>query len=166
MLRERAAGESLWESVLPGELRELPDELGKVDATLDDDRFLAPFRSRLTASVGRPRIPIETYLRLMYLKHGYGLGYERLCREVSDSFSWRRFCRIALDGRVPDPTTLMKLTKRLGPGLLEELNGEVLALAVERKVLRSRRLRVDATVVDRIRALRPTRASARMRSRG
>jgi hypothetical protein len=60
----------------PAELRELPAELGKVDAVLDDDRFLAPFRARLTASIGRPTIPIETYLRLMYLKHRYGLGYE------------------------------------------------------------------------------------------
>lgn len=148
MLRERSLGESLWEAVLPAELRELPAELAKVDAVLDDDRFLAPFRSRLTATIGRPTIPVETYLRLMYLKHRYGLGYETLCREVSDSFTWRRFCRIALDARVPDSTTLIKLTKRLGPGLLEELNAELLALAVERRVLRSRRLRVDTTVVE------------------
>jgi len=148
MLRERALGESLWEAVLPAELRELPSELGKVDAILDGDRFLAPFRSRLMARTGRPTIPIETYLRLMYLKYRYGLGYETLCSEVADSFTWRRFCRIGLTGRVPDPTTLMKLTKRLGPGLVEELNAELLALAVERRVLRSRRLRVDTTVVE------------------
>src|SRR4051812_48088618 len=109
---------------------------------------MAPFRVRLTATIGRPTIPVETYLRLMYLKHRYGLGYETLCREVTDSFTWRRFCRISIDGRVPEPSTLMKLTKRLGPGLLEELNAELLSLAVERKVLRSRRLRVDTTVVE------------------
>jgi transposase, IS5 family len=148
MLRERSVGESLWESVLPAELRELPAELAKVDSILDDDRFLAPFRSRLTATIGRPTIPVETFLRLMYLKHRYGLGYETLCREVADSFTWRRFCRIAIDGRVPDPSTLMKLTKRLGPELLAELNAELLSLAVERKVLRSRRLRVDTTVLE------------------
>jgi len=148
MLRERSVGESLWEAVLPAELRVLPAELGKVDEVLDEDRFLAPFRARLTATIGRPTIPVETYLRLMYLKHRYGLGYETLCKEVSDSFTWRRFCRIALDGRVPDPSTLMKLTKRLGPGLLEELNAGLLSLAVERKVLRSRRLRVDTTIVE------------------
>src|SRR3990172_274809 len=79
---------------------------------------------------------------------GGGLGEETLCKEVADSFTWRRFCRIALGGRVPDPTTLMKLTKRLGPELLEELNGGLLALAVERKVLRSPRLRVDTTVLE------------------
>jgi IS5 family transposase len=148
MLRERSLGESLWEAVLPAELRELPAELAKVDAVLDDDRFMAPFRVRLTATIGRPTIPVETYLRLMYLKHRYGIGYETLCKEVADSFTWRRFCRVALDGRVPDPSTLMKLTKRLGPELLEELNAELLSLAVERRVLRSRRLRVDTTIVE------------------
>jgi len=138
----------LWEAVLPAELRELPGELRRVDEVLEEDRFMAPFRLRLTATIGRPTIPVETYLRLMYLKHRYGLGYETLCKEVADSFTWRRFCRIALGGRVPDPSTLMKLTKRLGPGLLEELNAGLLSLAVERKVLRSRRLRVDTTVVE------------------
>ena len=77
MLRERAVGESLWEAVLPAELHELPPELRKVDAVLDDDRFLAPVRARLTARTGRPTIPIESYLRLM---HRYGLGYETLCK--------------------------------------------------------------------------------------
>ena len=107
MRRERAVGESLWEAVLPAELRVLPAELGKVDAILDEDRFLVPFRSRLTATTGRPTIPLETYLRLMYLKHRYAMGYETLCREVSDSFTWRRFCRVGIDGRVPDPSTLI-----------------------------------------------------------
>src|SRR4051794_22755305 len=148
MLQERAPGESLWEAVLPEELRVLPAELAAVDAVLAEDRFLVPFRRRLTATTGRPTIPIETYLRLMYLRHRYALGYETLCREVADSFTWRRFCRISVDGRVPDPTTLMKLTKRLGPGLVEELNGELLSLAVQRRVIRSRRLRVDTTFVE------------------
>jgi transposase, IS5 family len=148
MLQERAPGESLWETVLPEELRALPSELARVDAVLGEERFLVPFRRRLTATTGRPTIPMETYLRLMYLKHRYVLGYETLCREVADSFTWRRFCRIGVDGRVPDPSTLMKLTKRLGPGLVEELNHELLSLAVERRVIRSRRLRVDSTVVE------------------
>jgi IS5 family transposase len=50
---------------------------------------------------------MEVYLRLMFLKFRYRLGYETLCREVSDSIMWRRFCRIPLDGQVPHATTLM-----------------------------------------------------------
>jgi IS5 family transposase len=43
---------------------------------------------------------METYLRLMFLKFRYRLGYESLCREVADSITWRRFCRIPLDGEL------------------------------------------------------------------
>ena len=52
----------------------------------------------------------------MFLKFRYRLGYESLCREVSDSISWRRFCRIPFGTRVPHPTTLMKITTRCGEG--------------------------------------------------
>jgi hypothetical protein len=38
MLRERAVGESLWEAVLPAELRELPAELGGGGYAIDSDR--------------------------------------------------------------------------------------------------------------------------------
>lgn len=56
----------------------LPQELAKIDEVLGQDRFLAPFRRRLTATTGRPTIPIETYPRLMSLKHRYDLGDEKL----------------------------------------------------------------------------------------
>jgi transposase, IS5 family len=74
--------------------------------------FFAPFAPYFHPVLGRPSTPVECYLRLMFLKYQYRLGYERLCAEVSDSISWRRFCRIPLDATVPHPTTLMKLTTR------------------------------------------------------
>jgi transposase, IS5 family len=83
----------------------LPDELARVDELLDDPVFFAPFAPFFDLRVGRPSTPMETYLRLMFLKFRYGLGCESLCREVSDSITWRRFCRIALDGAVPHPTS-------------------------------------------------------------
>ena len=66
---------------------------------------------------------VDTLLRLLYLKHRYQLVYESLCREVSDSIGWRRFCRIGLDRPVPHPTTLVKLVRRAGPEVIDELNG-------------------------------------------
>jgi transposase, IS5 family len=50
----------------------------------------------------------------MFLKFRHRLGFESLCREVSDSITWRQFCRIGIDQPVPHPTTLMKLTTRCG----------------------------------------------------
>src|SRR6202171_4431185 len=138
---------SLWEAVLPPELLKLPDELARVDALLDDPVFFAPFVPFFDPRMGRPSTPMETYLRLMFLKFRYRLGYESLCREVSDSITWRRFCRIALDGAVPHPTTLMKLSTRCGSAAVEGLNEALLAKAADAEVVRTSRVRADTTVV-------------------
>ncbi|MFF5232704.1 ISNCY family transposase [Dactylosporangium sp. NPDC000521] len=148
MLRTRNVQPSLWESVLPEVCLRLPAELERVDAWLDDERFFAPFVPHFSARMGRPSIPMETYLRLMFLKHRYRLGYESLCAEVSDSISWRRFCRIDIDGRLPHPTTLMKLTTRCGEEAIATLNDELLAKAVEARVVKTGKVRADTTVVS------------------
>jgi IS5 family transposase len=148
MLRMRNDQPRLWESVLPPEVLRLPAELARVDALLDDERFFAPFRAYFDLTFGRPSIPVETYLRLMFLKVRYRLGYESLCAEVTDSISWRLFSRIGIDGRVPHPTTLMKITTRCGSEVIEQLNEALLAKAAEAKLLRVGRVRADTTVVS------------------
>ena len=125
----------------------LPVELGRVDALLDDPVFFAPFAAYFDARIGRPSIPMETYLRLMFLKFRYRLGYESLCREVADSISWQRFCRIPFGTRVPHPTTLMKITTRCGDDAVAGLNEALLAKAAAAKLLRTDKVRADTTVV-------------------
>src|SRR5437763_9845306 len=83
----------------------------------------------------------------MFLKFRYRLGYESLCAEVGDSISWRRFCRIGLDGRVPHPATLMKLTTRCGEAAVAGLNEALPARAAGAKLLRTARVRADTTVI-------------------
>ena len=139
---------TLWDSILPAELLVLPVELGRVDGLLDDPVFFAPFAAYFDARIGRPSIPMETYLRLMFLKFRYRLGYESLCREVADSISWQRFCRIPLGMRVPHPTTLMKITTRCGDDAVAGLNEALLAKAATAKVLRTDKVRADTTVVE------------------
>jgi IS5 family transposase len=115
---------------------------------LDDERFIAPWRALFSVRLGRPSVPVDTLLRLLYLKHRYQLGYESLCREVGDSIGWRRFCRIALDQPVPHPTTLVKLVGRAGPEMVGQLNAVLLGKLVETRLLRARKLRIDSTVVE------------------
>jgi transposase, IS5 family len=147
MLRTTNPERSLWEAILPAEVIGLSTELTMVDRLLDDPVFIQPFRVHFDPIIGRPSIPIDTYLRLMFLKFRYRLGYELLCREVADSISWQRFCRIPLGGRVPHPTTLVKLTRRVGEPVIAQLNQALLHRAAERKLLRTHKVRVDTTVV-------------------
>ena len=67
---------------------------------------------------------------------------------MADSISWRRFCRIGLDRPVPHPTTLVKLVRRAGPEVIEQLNAALVDKLARDKLLRARKLRVDTTVVE------------------
>lgn len=147
VLRTVCPQPTLWESMLPPEALVMAPELVAVDRLLDDPRFFEPFRRWFDPDFCRPSIPMETFLRLMFLKYRYRLGFETLCAEVSDSLSWLRFCRIPLGERAPHPSTLMKITKRIGPSTINELNAELIGKAVEAGVVEVSWLRADTTVV-------------------
>ena len=147
MLRTVCVRPTLWEAMLPVEALVMPPELAAVDVLLDDPRFFEPFRRWFDPTFGRPSIPMETYLRLMFLKYRYRLGYEMVCAEVSDSLTWLRFCRIPLGERAPHPCTLMKITTRCGSSTVAELNAHLVAVGVEAGVIDMGWLRADTTVV-------------------
>jgi IS5 family transposase len=138
---------TLWESLLPEEFRRLPPGLSAVDALLDDPVFFEPFVPYFDPRFGRPSIPIETYLRLMHLRFRYDMGFEPLCAEVSDSLSWRRFCRIGPYDKVPDASTLMKITRRCGPSVVAQLNEALLKKANAAQLVKLDKVRADTTVV-------------------
>jgi transposase, IS5 family len=150
--------ETLWDELLPVEARELPDDLAKIDELLSDPELLRPIAEhwqreleqtgRAVLSDGRPTIAMETYVRLMVVKQRSGLGYETLVREVSDSLHLRRFCLIPLHERVPDESTVRKLTRRLGPELVAELTRALIEKAVRERRFRARAVRIDSTVVE------------------
>src|SRR5712691_473671 len=91
---------------------------------------------------------MQSYLRLMVLKHRYGWGYEKLRREQSDYFHLRRFGLIALEERVPDESTVRKLTRRLGAETVAELSRLVIGKAQRETRFRARAMRIDSTVVE------------------
>jgi hypothetical protein len=76
VLRESDPQTTIWELLPPEEAKRLPAELVQVDAYLDDERFIAPWRALFSTRLGRPSVPIDTLLRLLYRKHRYQLGYE------------------------------------------------------------------------------------------
>lgn len=114
---------------------------------MDDPRFFEPFVEFFDPRIGRPSIPMETFLRMMFLRFRYRLGYEALCAEVTDSLSWRRFVRIPLGCPVPHPSTLEKIVTRTGTVVIDALNEALLAKAAENKLIKMDKLRADTTVV-------------------
>ena len=149
---------SLWEALLPAGVGLLPTDLVAVDVLLEDAGIYAPicelWRERdakagtATMTDGRPTVAIETFVRLMVLKAKLGWGYERLVREVSDSIHLRRFALVGLGARVPDESTLRKLTRRLGAEVVAAVVREVIARSAAQTGFRARAVRVDSTVIE------------------
>jgi transposase len=66
---------------------------------------LSPFYSMM----GRPSIDPELLIRMLLLGYCYGIRSERrLCEEVHLNLAYRWFCRLGLDGDVPDHSTFSK----------------------------------------------------------
>jgi IS5 family transposase len=143
--------ESLWDEVLPIEVRELPDDLARLDRVLSDPILLFPIAQAWEESArerGRPSIAMTTFVRLMVIKQRTGWGYETLVREVSDSLHLRRFCLIAIDQRVPDESTVRKLARRVGASAVQEITRIVIEKAQRETRFTARAARIDSTVVE------------------
>jgi len=78
------------------------------------DRFvdLSGIRSQLQpfySAIGRPSIDPELMIRMLLIGYVMGIRSERrLCQEVHLNLAYRWFCRLGLEGGVPDHSTFSK----------------------------------------------------------
>ena len=78
------------------------------------DRFvdLSGIREHLRpyySEIGRPSIDPELMIRMLIVGYCFGIRSERrLCEEVHLNLAYRWFCRLGLDGAVPDHSTFSK----------------------------------------------------------
>ena len=139
-------------ALVPGRLLRFEPELEVLDRLLDDDHLFQRVRDDLagrspqTPSRGRPGTPVEVVLRMMVVGRLYGWSYAETERFVADSLILRQFCRVYLE-RVPDDTTLIRWAGCIGPETLEALNERAVELALQERVTRGRKLRLDGVVV-------------------
>jgi transposase, IS5 family len=143
--------ESLFDEALPVEVRELPQDLARLDGLLSDPALLAPIAERWETEArerGRPTIAMALFVRLMVIKQRTGWGYETLVREVSDSLHLRRFCGLSLTASVPHESTIRKLVRRLGPEVVDDITRALIDKAQRERRFTARAMRCDSTVVE------------------
>jgi transposase len=109
-------------------------------------RELAPFYSTL----GRPSIDPELMIRMLIVGYCFGIRSERrLCEEVHLNLAYRWFCRLGLDGDVPDHSTFSK--NRHGrfreSDLLRRLFDTVLGRCVREGLVGGEAFAVDASLI-------------------
>src|ERR1700744_5324755 len=107
---------------------------------------LAPFYS----PIGRPSIDPELTIRMLLIGYCLGIRSERrLCEEVHLNLAYPWFCRLGLDGDVPDHSTLSK--NRHGrfreSDLLRKLFETVVARCMKEGIVGGEAFAVDASII-------------------
>src|SRR6202035_5290827 len=132
--------------------RHVPDGhlLRKIDRFIDLSEVrahLGPYYS----DVGRPSIDPELLIRMLIVGYCFGIRSERrLCEEVHLNLAYRWFCRLGLDGEVPDHSTFSK--NRHGRfrdcDLLRRLFETVLQRCIDEGLVGGQGFAVDASLIQ------------------
>ena len=154
MIQLRHQQPSLWEGVWAEEVSDLWEPwMRAADHLLEDDDLLTQVfeaqgkRWKKSRTRGRRQTPAEVVLRLMLLKHVRNWSYQVLEREVRANLVYREFTRIGTE-KVPDAKTLGRLGQVIGGEVVQQLHARMVELAVEKRVVQGRKMRVDTTVVE------------------
>ncbi len=124
--------------------------LRKIDRFVDFDGVrvhLAPYYSE----TGRPSVCPELMIRMLLIGYCLGIRSERrICEEVHLNLAYRWFCRLGLDGSIPDHSTFSK--NRHGrfreSGLFRHLFDEVLRRCMAEGLVGGEGFAVDASMIE------------------
>ena len=125
----------------------------QADRVLEDEKLVNVVYEALlrrhpkSRTRGRLGTPAEIVLRMLLLKHIRNWSFGVVEREVRTNLLYREFTRVYA-GKVPDAKSLGRQALALGPEVIHQIHQRMVELAVENKVVRGRKMRVDTTVVE------------------
>ena len=123
------------------------------DEILDDEELIDLVYEALrrrrpqSATRGRKGTPAEVALRMLVLKHMRNWSFEIVEREVRANLVYRMFTRVGAE-KVPDAKTLGRIERALGPEIIQKVQGRIVGIAAEKKIVKGRKMRVDTTVTE------------------
>ena len=100
------------------------------------------------SDVGRPGKDSQLVLGLLLLKHMTGLSDVGVVEEVLENPYMQAFCGFErfMTEDLLDPSTLTKMRERLGLEFFKELEAKTYKLLIDRRIIKSKGMLVDATV--------------------
>ncbi len=97
---------------------------------------------------GRAGMTAEQTLRAFVVKQMNGFSYEELAFHLGDSNTYRSFCRLGIDQRPPDKSTLQKNIKHVRAETWETINRQLVVYAAASGIESGKKVRADCTVVE------------------
>ena len=97
---------------------------------------------------GRPGLDGRLVIGLILLKHMTCLSDIEVVLELQENVYWQAFCGMGgfAAGKQMDPSSLSKIRHKLGPKFMKELEDQTYRILIEKKIIKSKGMLVDATV--------------------
>ena len=154
VIEARRLQRSFGDGLIAEEIEDLQEAwMRHVDIVLQDEEIVSAVHQALAKRCpnslrhGRPGYPAEVVLRLLILKHVRNWSYVVLEREVRANLVYRDFTRVGA-GKMPDAKTMGRWGVALGPAVVKVVHERVVQIALARKVVQGRKMRIDTTVVE------------------
>lgn len=133
--------------------------LFKIDSVLNKTpNILKPFidcylkdrkEKGIDINFGKPTIALESFIRLLLLKHLYkNCDYREVESRTKTDYAWKAFADLSAIDNVPDFTTLAKWEEFFGEKTIRELHEKIIAHCQQKKIIKGKRMRTDTTVVE------------------
>jgi transposase len=124
--------------------------LRKVDAALDFSFVTVALKVHYS-DIGRPSVDPELMIRMLMIGYLMGIRSERrLCAEVHLNIAYRWFCKLGLEGKVPDPSSFSK--NRYGrfrdSDIFRTIFEEVVRRCIEAGLVGGEGMSVDGSLVE------------------
>lgn len=103
---------------------------------------------KASKNIGARGMSAEQVVRAAIVKTLFSFTYEELAFHLVDSKSIRRFCRIGIADKGFKKSVLNKNIKSLSGVTWQAINEMILGYAVEHKIEKGRKVRIDCTVVE------------------
>ena len=136
----------LWpDHQLAKELRVISEILDKNPSI--SDLVLQDVSDKVSAENGARGLTAEQVLRCALLKQMHQFSYEKLAFHLSDSQSFRTFCRLPY-GYTPSKSVLQENISKIEDSTWQQINRVLVSWADQKGLEKGRKIRVDATSVE------------------
>jgi transposase len=100
-------------------------------------------------SNGRPSVDPELFFRMVLVGYIFGIEHDRrLCEEITCNLAYRWYCRLSINDRVPDHSSLSRIKDRYGEKIFEIFFDKVVEVCKETGLVKGQRIITDSTLIE------------------
>lgn len=129
--------------------------LRKIDKALDLSFIREMAAPLYCVDNGRPSIDPVLFFRIYLIIFLYGIESDRqACEEIQYNLAYRWFCRLALEDRVPDHSSLTKIRNRLGEETFKNIFDRIIKTCIDKNLVKGSKIMMDGSIIKADAALK------------